>query len=388
MSERVYRMDRNDINTRFIRTDEGLTGTAIVTNIGVFSYRQPDGSIQREARLPEDVFAPASIASLIGKPLINEHPKNGKLLDLADKAHLDAISIGRTGDLPIHTELYLGVDLKVTREDGIKAVQAGKTALSSGYHCDTIDEPGVFLGMPYDKRQVNIFYNHVALVPTARAGDAARIRLDGMPIEGDETIPGRNAMAEPILKTVKLDSGVEYQAEAPVLEALHGAQTRLDAATQELSSVKAEVSKIQAERDSLKERVDSADKELLLLKSTHVDASKLADMVRNRVELETYARASKVEIRADQSDLDVMTAIVKAKSPEAKLDGKDAVYIQARFDLLKETSRLDSADDSAARLAAGDQKVTRADGAESPAATARQKYLERLRTAHVSTGEK
>ena len=44
--------------TPFIRTTEGfLTGRAIVTSIGVFTYQYADGTVLRELRLPEEVFS-------------------------------------------------------------------------------------------------------------------------------------------------------------------------------------------------------------------------------------------------------------------------------------------------------------------------------------------
>ena len=42
----------------------------ILTRVGIFEYRRPDGSIRRELRLPEEVFAPESLASYKGKRVI------------------------------------------------------------------------------------------------------------------------------------------------------------------------------------------------------------------------------------------------------------------------------------------------------------------------------
>ena len=49
----------------FERTNEGfLRGRAIVTSIGVFTYKRKDGTIQRELRLPEEVFSPSTLNSM------------------------------------------------------------------------------------------------------------------------------------------------------------------------------------------------------------------------------------------------------------------------------------------------------------------------------------
>ena len=61
-SKKVKRFDTLDsgrwMTEPFTRTVDGfLTGRAIVTSIGVFTYRYADGTELRELRLPEEVFA-------------------------------------------------------------------------------------------------------------------------------------------------------------------------------------------------------------------------------------------------------------------------------------------------------------------------------------------
>ena len=63
------------MTTPFTRTAEGfLTGRAIVTSIGVFTYQYADGTVLRELRLPEEVFASESLDTMKLKPVTNEHP--------------------------------------------------------------------------------------------------------------------------------------------------------------------------------------------------------------------------------------------------------------------------------------------------------------------------
>jgi hypothetical protein len=69
---RVNRFDSVPVKAQF--TDEGyLVDTPIVTTTGIFEYRLKDGSKRRELRLPEHVFAPESLASYEGKPVIITH---------------------------------------------------------------------------------------------------------------------------------------------------------------------------------------------------------------------------------------------------------------------------------------------------------------------------
>ena len=73
---RFDNIDRSEwMTTPFERTTEGfLKGRAIVTSGGVFTYKRADGSLQRELRLPEEVFALATLESLKLKPVTLNHP--------------------------------------------------------------------------------------------------------------------------------------------------------------------------------------------------------------------------------------------------------------------------------------------------------------------------
>ena len=72
--ERAYRIDRGGLG-RARRTDDGrLIADAYVTRSGVFAYRQPDGSIMREWRPPEEVFRPDSLETLEAVVVTHEHP--------------------------------------------------------------------------------------------------------------------------------------------------------------------------------------------------------------------------------------------------------------------------------------------------------------------------
>lgn len=69
ITKEIRRFDNIDhsewMTTPFERTTEGfLKGRAIITCCGVFTYKRADGTLQRELRLPEEVFAPATLESL------------------------------------------------------------------------------------------------------------------------------------------------------------------------------------------------------------------------------------------------------------------------------------------------------------------------------------
>ena len=57
-----YRVDSIKIDTHSSR--EGFFyDEPILTRTGIFDYKNPDGSIRRELRLPEQVFDPDSLSS-------------------------------------------------------------------------------------------------------------------------------------------------------------------------------------------------------------------------------------------------------------------------------------------------------------------------------------
>lgn len=154
-------------------TDEGyLVDHPVVTTCGIFEYRKDDGSTRRELRLPEDVFSEKSLESYKGKPIIITHDAGE-----VDKENVRREQIGtimsrgyRDGD-NVRCEIIIH-DTNALKSCGLKE-------LSLGYSLDTDDTPGVYRGEKYDCIQKNIEINHLALVGEARAGETARLNIDG-----------------------------------------------------------------------------------------------------------------------------------------------------------------------------------------------------------------
>lgn len=334
------------------KTDEGfLIARAPVTSIGVFTYKNPDGSFRRELRLPEEVFNPDSLETLKLKPLTKFHPDE----KIVTTANVEKLQAGSVGD-DISCDSYrVYASLIVTREDSVKAVEDGSArSLSCGYNCDIEWTSGIWMGMDYDCIQRNIKYNHVALVPTGRAGDGNAVRMDAGEVELPKTLNKENE-DNMNYKTIRLD-GADFQAEPQVIAALTVSQTRVDAAEKELAQLRAdakaeseklaaEKSALEAERDTLKERLDSAEKTM---------PAKIDEAVKARVDLMGMAAGAGVEVKNDASDLDIKKEIILKQFPTANLDGKDDTYIASRLDaaceLMKANaenkSRVDAAETS------------------------------------------
>ena len=313
------------------KTPEGfLIARAPATSVGVFSYRNADGTPRYELRLPEEVFAEESLNSLKMKPLTLLHPDQAVTPD-----NVEQLQVGSVGS-DIDTDSYrVYIQLAVTKADGIEAVESGSArALSCGYTCDIEWTSGTWMGVHYDCIQRNIRYNHVALVPVARAGDGNAIRMDGF---GElEKLPEnyKPTNEEKMnLKTIHLD-GADFQAEPQVIAALDKAQKRADEAEKELSQLRtdskaaaekaaAEKAAVEAERDTFKERLDAMEKEM---------PSKIDAAVKSRLDIVSKATAAGVEVRDDMAESDIKKAVVKKYYPNANLDGQEKAYINARFD--------------------------------------------------------
>ena len=359
------------------KTAEGfLIARAPVTSIGVFSYRNPDGSERRELRLPEEVFAEESLASLKMKPLTLLHPD-----EKVTPENVGKLSVGSVGSDVTSDSYRVYVSLTATKKDAVDAVENGSArSLSCGYDCDIEWTSGTWMGMKYDCIQRKIRYNHVALVPVPRAGDGNAIRMDsaGTPTLPDMNKHENNTNQEDKMDKIHLD-GADYQAEPQVIAAYNKAVDRADGlekelekarndAKEQLDKLTAAKSTVEAERDSIKERLDAMEKEM---------PGKIEKAIKDRLELVGKATAAGVEVKADMADADIKKAVISKVFPSANLDGKDEAYIAARFDCACELS-----------ATKGDEK-SRKDAADIPSANhelsaqdqldaAKKRYNERM----------
>lgn len=348
----------------FSSTAEGfLKGRAIVTSIGVFTYKRKDGTVQRELRLPEDVFSPKTLDSMKLKPVTLNHPA-----ELVTQDNAKELQVGSLGDNPSWTKewhnrsweevtdgINCAIDMIITRKDAVNAVLNGKQALSMGYTCDLeMAEPGAtWCGVEYDFIQRNIRYNHCAIVDSARVGDNAKIELR---VDSDDAVledmvtkldGGTN-----MLKKINLD-GIDYEAEESVIKALHKAEERADKAEKErddacgekktmdkkvadmekkVTEFEKRISELEAERDTANEKADSAEKKLEEFKKTSMDSKEIEKMVNAKIDLLHNAEKAGVEVKSDMADVDIKKAVIAKVFPKANFDGKDDVYVQARYD--------------------------------------------------------
>lgn len=169
---KVQRFDSLPLDATYF-TDEGyLVDHPIVTSVGIFVYHNPDGSECRELRLPEEVFAEKSLASYKGKPIIVTH----------DAGYVDTDNVKDESIGTILSEGYrdgddVRAEIIIHDTDSLKKYKMRE--LSCGYNLRLDETPGVWEGQPYDAIQRDIEINHLALVDKARAGEQARLNIDG-----------------------------------------------------------------------------------------------------------------------------------------------------------------------------------------------------------------
>lgn len=330
-----------------IDTDGFMRDSPIVARTGVYEYRNPDGTIRREYRPADEVFASDALNSFRGKPITVLHPKKGKIT--AANAFGTAIGSILSDGYP-KDEKYVACDIVIFAPDKI----GKRRELSLGYRCDCEETPGVSPdGQAYDAIQRNIRINHLAVVPLARAGMKARLNCDG-----DEIIESEGTQN---MSKFKID-GVEHEvpeavanyitalqsradaAEAGLTatkETLVGVtasktelQTKLDAMTGERDGVQGKLDAMTVERDSLKSKVDAAEADKKAAVDKAVEDTKKE--VKERAELEADAKKAKCDKTDGMDNKALKIAIIKAvRGDSLNFDGKSDDYVNAYYDSIR-----------------------------------------------------
>jgi hypothetical protein len=178
----VQRFDFAGEVTSTRRTPQGgLVARTNLTRTGVFEYKQPDGSIRRELRHPDEVFDKDSLDSLAYAPISDDHP--GRMT--ADNWRQNAIGHvagrPRKGGKTSDGDDLVEQDIHIQHAPAVEKAERGDLKEAScGYACELDPTPGTWKGQPYDSIQRKIRYNHVALGPKGwgRAGPEVQMHLD------------------------------------------------------------------------------------------------------------------------------------------------------------------------------------------------------------------
>jgi len=306
----VQRYDFAELKAR-IDSDGFLHDSPIVGRVGIQEYRRADGTIQRELRLPEEVFHPDALVSAKGKPISVDHA-DGKVT----KKNAHRVTIGTMLDALKQDGDNVRSDIVIHSPDAI----GERRQLSLGYTAKLDETPGDHpVYVRYGSIQREIRVNHLSVVKAARAGPVARLNLDG---NEDFFTPQEQA---PMTVKVKLDSGIEYDAVPEVAAELNKLRADASNTAEQLKTIpqlQAKVDALEAETKDLPAKLDAAKAEGKAQAET-------------RAKLDSVATGFKIDT-AGKSDREVKEAVILAVRKDAKLEGKSAEYIDAAFDLAVE----------------------------------------------------
>ena len=306
--EKVQRYDNYAITAT--KTDEGFIKDApIIGRTGILEYRNVDGTIRREYRPPEEAFNVDSLASIRGKPITLGH-------------HGWVSSANYREAKPVGTVISDG------RQDGnniradvvIYSLDTDDRELSCGYQTELEETSGVTPeGEHYDAIQRNIVYNHLAIVPRGRAGNA-RLNMDGEQIFETEV----DQMSEKL----KMDNGIEYDVPAEVKVAFDAMTAKAEEQKKEFDAMTAKFDSATAEIEKLKADAEKQEADF---------KAKFDEAVKTTIELRTIAQKHGIDKADEMSNEEIKKAVVAKVHPKLSLDGNSAEYIEVAFDLAKDT---------------------------------------------------
>lgn len=295
-----------------------------------------DKEVIRVYRPREEVFKDEAMATFAHLPITVGHPK-----ELVNSKNWKQLARGYTGD-EVKEEKddkddtrYVRVPLALMDEEAISYVENGsRKELSFGYTCDLDFTPGKTEdGQEYDAVQRDLRGNHLALVSAGRAGRNCRIgddgdrtmntkivTVDGYQVETTEA----GAQAITTLST-KLD---KVMGDAAKVANDH--KVALDAKDTEIAALKSQIAAKDAD-------LGKKDGEIENLKKEVGDQSKIDDMIAERSDVITKARAiaADVDYKGMKTSDIRRAAITKAKGADRIKDKSDE-YVEALFDELSE----------------------------------------------------
>ena len=296
-----------------------LYGEAPVTKTGVFLYRNADGSVRKELRHPDDVFDLESLKSLIGLPITLGHPP-----EFVDALNAHKYDRGGTGDNYRIHEKFVIATLTIRHLEAINAVLDGCHELSAAYTAELVFEKGVYEGEEYDCRQVNIRYNHIAIVEWGRAGREVRLRYDSA-AELVEEETGNNEITESNNNNLKQEKKTAMKEEVKTMD--ENIQFRIDSLNGELKTLK-------TENSALQKRLDAAEQELAKEKELKAE-SIIARQVMDRAEILVGAAPYLGDVKGylGKPDRDIMIEAMNVNRADAadSFDGRSDDFVRGAF---------------------------------------------------------
>ena len=339
-----YRFDRADV-VSFTEENGFFKAKVRLTKPGVYPYLLGDGTIRKEAKLPDEIFNPAFLKSLDGIPITDGHPyEHGGLVnsDNYNKLMKGIITNPRIEDG------FVVADETLFDPALIASVKAGeKREVSLGLRAKQVAQTGKYSGSVYDAIQTEMRANHVAHVVKGRV-DNARIVLDG--IEYGIQQQGENSMAdiatqeaEPIWLNGFLDKIVSKilsvfeakKAEPAVVadEAANGAKAFSRVQHPEDKNVVLDASHYEKRIADLEKTISDITKGISVKLDEAVARDGIVDAVK--------AVLPEADLKG-KSNSEIKTVLIKSVLPDVKLDSAEMidVYYNASLEFAKAKAKL------------------------------------------------
>lgn len=375
----MTRVVRTDFTGTFRKVEEteqgGVRMPAALTRVGVFRYRDAQGREWGELRPPEEVFAPASLATLRDAPVVDLHPATP-----VTSQNYRALNLGHVhDDVAPEAGRFVVATVTVQDADAVRMILAGdRREVSCGYSARVEPTAGVWEGETYDGVQRDIRYNHVGLGPEGwgRAGSEVSLRLDGAAVQvrGDAAPKGNNVRVIKIKgREYKLDAEGEV---AAAQGAMDDVTKKADADATELAAVKESLMNSLTLVAQLEAKLKAAEAAKPVVTEEMVPDEVADSLARKRNDLHLRARRvlGDTDEKGQPLKLDGLSvaeihrrAVSKAR-PEIKLDGLSAETLAGMFLAVTTESTTSSARNdslaSAHRAAHGGDTHLRTDGAD------------------------
>lgn len=379
----VQRYDIAEVLDVYENEDGFMTVEVAMTRTGVFPYRQADGSVRMEAKLPEDIFSDETIKSAEGIPVTDRHP-----FELVTVENYQDYMKGTT-HLQASREDNLLVNKETIFDAGLAAmIRAGKKQqVSIGFETEIVEEPGTYDGQEYDVKQTDIRINHLAHVEQGRAGDDVKARLDSgeniaVQVELMDNDKNNNGSEDNMAdeRIIELDEDLKLKLQGDNAEKIEeyitglqekvdnmpelteieldeltvnvddseGLQEYIDGLQDKIDTLKSEKDKLEGKNDSQDTTIEQLETKLDELKEeledNKMDTEDVDKIVQDRLDLIDTAREVVPELDASgKTEREIKVAVIKSTDSEFDAEDRSDEYIDARFDgALKYASRNDS----------------------------------------------